>query len=130
AKSRSTRADPLSAPTEAAPAEPVRESGAVAAEESAPTREPRFDAEYLDNPAPTYPRASLRLREEGSVEIRARVGRDGRPRELAVARSSGSMRLDRAALDAIRRWSFEPAQRAGIAVEAWVVVPITFKLEN
>ncbi len=94
------------------------------------TSQPLFEAEYLNNRPPDYPRASLRLGEEGNVALRVRVGADGNPQAVELASSSGSTRLDRAALQAVKRWRFEPARRGGSAIAAWVVVPITFKLES
>lgn len=122
-KAPATPAEPAS--------EPVPEQEAIRRTAPEPvTSNPVFDAAYLQNPPPVYPRAALRLREEGDVALRVRVGADGRPREIILRRSSGSARLDRAAQDAVERWQFIAARRAGMAVAAWVVVPITFKLEN
>ena len=90
----------------------------------------RFDAAYLNNPPPSYPRISRRLREEGTVALRVRVATDGSPVTIEIAESSGSPRLDAAARDAVSRWRFIPAQRGNRAVAAWVVVPIEFKLEG
>lgn len=90
---------------------------------------PGYEAEYLDNPPPDYPRLSRRLREEGEVELRVRVSPAGEPVTVELARSSGSERLDAAALRAVRQWRFEPARQGGQAVEAWVRVPINFQLE-
>jgi len=42
--------------------------------------------------------------------------------------TSGSERLDQAALDAVRQWRFVPAKRGSEAIAAWVVVPISFSL--
>ncbi len=39
----------------------------------APLSIPRFDADYLDNPAPRYPPLSRRMREEGVVLVRVYV---------------------------------------------------------
>ena len=44
--------------------------------------------------------------------------------------SSGSDRLDRAALDAVRRWKFVPARLGDTPVDAWVLVPIAFSLDH
>src|SRR5204863_4492509 len=63
---------------------------------------PRFDAAYLDNPAPAYPAMSRRQHEEGRVMLRVRVGADGRAESVEIAASSGFDRLDRAAQDAVR----------------------------
>jgi len=89
----------------------------------------RFDADYLHNPKPVYPSMSRRLGEEGTVRLRVKVGADGTALTVETERSSGFDRLDAAALDAVRRWRFVPARRGDVAIEAWVAVPIVFKLE-
>lgn len=83
----------------------------------------------LDGPPPRYPRQALRDRLEGEVELLILVGADGRPQQVAIARSSGHASLDRAAREHVeRRWVFEPMQRSGVAVPAWVRVPLRFSL--
>lgn len=98
----------------------------AAADETAPV----FSAEYLNNPAPAYPRLSRQLGEQGKVLLRVRVTTEGRTAQIVEAQSSGSARLDEAARQAVRQWRFVPAQRGGRAVEAWVLVPIVFTLET
>jgi protein TonB len=90
--------------------------------------QPRFDADYLNNPPPEYPRVSRRLREQGVVMLRVYVLPNGLPEVVELKASSGSARLDESALDAVRRWKFVPAQASGRAVGAWVIVPIEFTL--
>ncbi|MEI2421437.1 energy transducer TonB, partial [Arthrospira platensis SPKY2] len=94
------------------------------------TTAPRFDAAYLNNPAPAYPALSRRMREEGRVLLRVLVSPDGRPARIELAETSGSSRLDAAAQGAVTRWQFVPARRGDRPVEAWVVVPVVFKLEG
>ncbi len=89
---------------------------------------PRFDADYLRNPAPEYPPMARRHGEQGRVLLRVLVGASGDPREIAVKTSSGSERLDRAAQESVRRWRFVPARIGIVAVDAWVIVPIVFAL--
>lgn len=89
---------------------------------------PSFDADYLDNPAPRYPPLSRRMREEGVVLLRVYVLPNGSADVVELKRSSGSARLDESALCAVQQWKFVPAQSAGRAVAAWVVVPIAFSL--
>ena len=91
---------------------------------------PNFNANYLDNPAPSYPALSRRLGEEGRVMLRVLVEADGLPLKLEVRTSSGYERLDQSALDAVRRWKFIPAKQGDKAVAAWVVVPILFNLNG
>lgn len=112
------------------PAVPAPVARVAAAPAPAPLVPPRFDAAYLDNPAPSYPSISRRQREEGRVLLRVEVAADGRAAAVEIAESSGHDRLDRAALDAVQRWRFVPAQRGGAAVAASVFVPIVFTLER
>lgn len=89
---------------------------------------PQYQADYLQNPPPVYPRLSQRLKEQGEVLLRVQVGMDGQPLEISLQQSSGHARLDQAAQKAVTQWRFEPAQRNGKPVVAWVVVPFEFAL--
>lgn len=120
----------------AAPAAPAPAAASATAAQAAPgastpaATAARFDADYLNNPPPAYPPLSRRMREEGRVMLRVRVSPEGLPAEIELSASSGSARLDRAALDGVQRWRFVPARQGGRAIEAWVLVPIVFKLEG
>jgi protein TonB len=116
----------LPAPAQAA--EPATAPAAPAA--PAVTTQARFDADYLQNPAPIYPALSRRLSEEGRVVLRVFVSPDGLPEQIELRTGSGSPRLDQAARDAVRRWRFIPARRGDEAIGAWVQVPIVFKLRD
>lgn len=109
---------PAPAPVEPAPAAPVDTTPA------------RFDAAYLDNPKPPYPPLARRMGEQGRVVLRVQVRADGRAAEVQVATSSGSPRLDEAALTTVQRWKFVPARRGAEAVAATVRVPIVFTLKE
>lgn len=111
----------------AAPPVPAAKPGPAA---EAPLQAPRFDADYLNNPRPPYPPLARRMGEEGVVRLRVRVGVDGKPLSVQVARSSGSRVLDDAAERAVSGWRFVPARRGDEAVAADVIVPISFKLEG
>lgn len=89
----------------------------------------RFDADYLRNPAPGYPALSKRRGEEGKVILRVSVTPQGVADHLEIKTSSGSSRLDEAALAAVRNWKFIPAKRGDVPVQSWVLVPIVFRLE-
>jgi protein TonB len=91
---------------------------------------PIFTADYLDNPPPAYPSMSRRLGEEGRVLLRVRVSAGGSAGEIQVRESSGYARLDNAARDTVRGWRFVPARRGETAVPAWVLIPISFRLEG
>jgi periplasmic protein TonB len=91
---------------------------------------PAFHAEYLRNPAPSYPLRARRDGVEGTVMLKVLVTAAGAPGRVELAASSGSDALDRAAEDAVRSWRFVPARRGAAAIDAWVVVPVVFHLES
>lgn len=107
---------------------PVEEPPPAEPAPPAPVTPPSFVAAYLDNPPPAYPASSKRFGETGTVTLRVQVGANGRAESVEVAQSSGFERLDRAALDAVRRWKFLPARQGDQAVAASVLVPLNFEL--
>ncbi len=115
------------APPHVQPASPATQPAAALV---APLNAPRFDASYLDNPAPAYPPLSRRVGEQGRVLLRVQVDAAGSPSHVEIGSSSGSSRLDQAALEAVRRWRFVPATRGEKAVSAEVLVPIQFNLRS
>lgn len=119
------------APTAVAEIPTVKEAPAPAPAPSPPAvSQPRFDADYLQNPAPAYPALSRRLGEEGKVVLRVFVEPTGRPGQVEVKTGSGSPRLDQAAQEAVWRWKFVSARRGDEAIGAWVLVPIVFNLRG
>lgn len=50
-------------------------------------------------------------------------------KSVAVLESSGYKLLDNAAVDAIRKWHFEPAQLLGAPIDKRVAVPVRFELK-
>jgi protein TonB len=113
------------APTFATPAIP----SPSAATPTAPSP-PRFEADYLLNPQPPYPSLARRMREEGRVVLRVKVAADGHAEDVQLHASSGSARLDQAALETVRRWKFMPARLGNEAIAASVLVPILFSLKD
>jgi len=91
---------------------------------------PVFSAGYLENPAPAYPALSRRLGEQGKAILRVLVNPAGAADEVQLQASSGHARLDDAARDTVRRWKFAPARRGAEPVAAWVLIPISFRLEG
>lgn len=91
---------------------------------------PKFGVAYLNNPAPDYPGMSRRMGEEGRVLLKVLVSTEGNAESVQLAETSGSERLDQAAINAVKRWRFVPAQLAGKALSAYVLVPIKFSLDS
>jgi protein TonB len=85
---------------------------------------------YRTNPKPDYPIASQRRREEGVVVLNVAVDAGGTPTSISLKRSSGHPLLDRAALDAVRRWTFEPARSGGVPMVSRLDVPVRFSLDD
>ena len=77
---------------------------------------------------PTYPPASRRAGEEGTVRLKVLVDEAGRAKDVQVAQSSGFSRLDEAAKQAVRRWKFVAATDGTKAMSVWTQVSITFRL--
>jgi protein TonB len=102
-------------------------ASAPAASSAAPTRPEPLAGQ---TPAPRYPTQALRRGESGTVMVRAQIGPDGTANDVEVANSSGSRHLDRAAVDAVKRWRFRPAMRDGQPTAGTVMVPISFQAQR
>jgi protein TonB len=85
---------------------------------------------YASPMRPRYPPASVRAHEEGTVVLRVLVDANGMPERVEIARSSGHARLDASAKESVERARFRPVMRNGVAVPAWGIVPIAFRLER
>lgn len=116
-------APPMAAPVAAAPPAPPAPPAPVKVEL------PSSDADYLQNPKPTYPAISKRLGEQGKVIVRVLIGADGLPQKAELKQSSGFDRLDQAALTTVMRWRYVPGKRGGVAETMWFQVPLNFVLE-
>jgi periplasmic protein TonB len=90
---------------------------------------PSTSADYLNNPAPPYPRQSKRLGEEGTVVIRVLITAEGRAEKAEIRTSSGHARLDDTALTTVKAWRFVPGKRNGLPEAMWFNVPIRFVLD-
>lgn len=76
-----------------------------------------------------YPPLSVRLGEQGVVNIRYLVQSDGTIGDCAVVATSGSSRLDDAACTMVkRRWRFRPATEKGKPVAEYLLAEVSFTL--
>lgn len=78
----------------------------------------RVDAHFTD--------AAARDKVTGQVQLRVVVDAEGVPQRIVVARPLG-YGLDEQAAEAVGRWRFEPATRAGGPVTSSIVVSIDFQ---
>jgi periplasmic protein TonB len=74
----------------------------AAAATAAPTLRP------VSTPAPRYPAEALRSSTSGEVLVEITVGTDGSVTNARVLRATPSRVFDREALNAVKRWRFEP----------------------
>jgi protein TonB len=77
---------------------------------------------------PAYPEAARRAGAQGTTLLRVRVRADGSVGEVLIQQSAGHPDLDAAAAGAVSRWRFEPAERGGVPVEVWILLPVRFRL--
>lgn len=113
--------------------QPVVENSTAARQAPATTREhsePVYSAAYLHNQPPAYPLSARRRGIEGTVLLRVEIHASGNCQHVYVKRSSGHEMLDRAAIEAVRRWRFIPARRGNQPVTASAEIPIAFRLQS
>lgn len=79
--------------------------------------------------APVYPTLARKMGETGSVLLRVELDETGRLVSAEVSRSSGFLRLDQAALAAVKNWRCNPAMREGQAVRVVSMESFDFKLK-
>ncbi len=125
---------PAPLPPITAPVAPAAAPVVAAAPPPAPPPPPRVelpssDADYLQNPKPSYPAISRRLGEQGRVVVRVLIGIDGSAQKAEIASSSGFDRLDQAALSTVQRWRYVPGKRGGVPEAMWFNVPLQFVLD-
>lgn len=86
-----------------------RSAAAAAAQQAAapkPAAAPTLRA--VSTPAPRYPPDALRSGTSGEVLVELTVGTDGSVTDARVLRANPARTFDREALNAVRRWKFEP----------------------
>jgi TonB family protein len=119
AKKASAASSAPAAPT--ATPEPEGSAGIVALK---PNDTP---AKHISGKAPGYPPMARKLKQQGRVTIEFVVTEEGVPTELVVVESAGAI-LDKAVLDALAKWRYEPAMRNNEPVRVKMRVRQRFRL--
>ncbi len=79
---------------------------------------------------PVYPEEARKQGIEGMVLVNVLVDASGEVVQAKIERSDAPV-LDKAALDAIRRWKFTPAvSKEDEPVAVWMTIPVKFKLSE
>ena len=83
----------------------------------------------ISQPKPKYPSAARRAGQQGTVTLSFTIGSSGAVISARIAKSSGYVLLDNAALSTIRTWQFKPARNSlGEAVSYSYTLPVPFRL--
>jgi len=75
---------------------------------------------------PKYPPTEARQGVGGTVVLIISIDGNGNVLDVSVEKSSRNRNLDRAAMDAARKWRFRPAMAGGKGVPSRVRVPVDF----
>ena len=78
---------------------------------------------------PIYPQDARDDGIEGTAVILALISLEGKVTDTRLEKSSGDRRLDQAAVDAVRKWTYNPCLRDGVPVKSSVRVKVEFRLE-
>ncbi len=81
----------------------------------------------IDTPDPEYSEEARKAKYQGTVILWLIVDQGGHPDNIKIARSLG-MGLDQKAIEAVRRWKFEPALKDGRPVAVQINVEVNFRL--
>jgi periplasmic protein TonB len=105
---------------------------ATTEEFSAPTVVESHDPSFtlpvpLDTTPPVYPVALRRAGITGTVRVDAILDANGRLRNLKATEASDS-RFITASMNALKKWTFNPAKRDGVAVSTRINIPIEYSL--
>jgi len=88
------------------------------------------DVEYIRPPQIAYPVISRRKHEQGKTILRVLINENGLPEKAEIKESSGSRRLDDAALSAVLGALFKPCIENGKPAAVYALVPIRFQLDG
>jgi len=77
---------------------------------------------------PQYPPLARSSRTEGTVQVMASIGPDGRVTDVSLI--SGPASLATAALDAVKQWTFSPTMQNGTPVAGRAQVAVPFHLDD
>jgi protein TonB len=75
---------------------------------------------------PIYPPLAKMARQQGSVKFQATVGKDGSVENLLLV--SGPPLLVRAAMDAVKQWTYRPMVLNGAPVQVVTTIDVNFAL--
>ncbi len=78
---------------------------------------------------PKYPKKALRMRQEGVVLLHVLISESGERQKIKLHKPSQYSLLNKAAIKAVKKWTFDPNVINGRAIQSWVEIPIEFKIQ-
>ena len=78
---------------------------------------------------PYYPETAKQAGIEGTVILQFYVNEKGNVSEVEFVKKSRSSDLDEAAVSAVKKSKWKPAQKKGKAVGVWQAIPVNFKID-
>ena len=78
---------------------------------------------------PIYPEIAQEAGIEGVVVVQAFIDQNGRVKETLILKGVPNTGLDEAAMEAIRRTKFHPAEQRERPVAVWISIPVNFRLK-
>lgn len=114
----------------------IKVAGMAAAATEPPAAEPAIFAldatmtrpEAISQPNPVYTDAARRARVEGAVTLQAIIDKEGNVIQVRVLKPL-PFGLDKAALQAVRKWKFKPATRDGQPIAVYYDLTVNFTLQ-
>ena len=85
-------------------------------------------AKLVVHPTPVYPAIAKSARIQGSVVLQAIIGKDGSVQNLKMI-SAASPLLVQAAMDAVKKWVYQPTTLNGEAVDVITEITVNFTLQ-
>jgi len=79
------------------------------------------------SPDPVYPKAGKDAKISGQETLSVVIGKDGQVQDIKIIKSLGQ-EFDTNSIEALKKWTFEPAQKDGKPVRVEVQIEIVFKL--
>jgi len=114
------------APTDFDPFEPPE----VTTDNTGPESFFAFDSppQAVRTVSPDYPDLARQAEAEGRVWIRVTIDETGRVIKAEVENSEVIPSLEKAAIDAAKKWLFKPAKQRDVPVKSQIMIPFNFSL--
>jgi TonB family protein len=114
---------------EPAPAEPAKSAPSVKEGELVPIAEVDTPPVPTKKVPPAFPPIAKMKKITGKVTVKVLVSEKGKPDQVEVVSISppSNVGFDKAALEAVRQWDFQPATKEGVRVKCWFLIPVAFE---